>query len=109
MSNLEGLDRHTAELFLTGEPHSWRTGRTKLATLLAATTAPGRPDELAGEEAAVAAFRVAFRAPVHRPRPRTPWPGARRPGVPRPGRQRGWQEHRLRRPLLREAAEFSRH
>lgn len=39
-------------------------GADPLARLLSAAAAPGRPDELAGEEAALAAFRAARAAPV---------------------------------------------
>ncbi|MER7459583.1 hypothetical protein [Micromonospora sp. NPDC126480] len=51
------------------------TGADPVARLLSAAAAPARPDELAGEEAALAAFRAARVAPV---RPAEP-PRRRRP------------------------------
>jgi hypothetical protein len=63
------VSRREADLLLDGEP----TGRTHagLSDLLAAAAAPARPDELAGERAAVAASRREFR-------PAGPAPDARR-------------------------------
>lgn len=50
------LDRRAAERILHGAG-----GHAPLDALLAAAAAPARPDELAGEDAAVAAFRAAAR------------------------------------------------
>jgi hypothetical protein len=50
------LDRHAAEQMLNGVPVA---GGDPLTDLLAATAAPARDGELAGEHAAVAAFRAA--------------------------------------------------
>ncbi|NJP35155.1 hypothetical protein [Micromonospora thermarum] len=44
-------------------------GTEPLARLLSAAAAPGRPDELAGEEAALAAFRAARATPARAPEP----------------------------------------
>ncbi|WP_196255679.1 hypothetical protein ACN26Y_23985 [Micromonospora sp. WMMD558] len=45
-------------------------GAEPLSRLLSAAAAPGRPDELAGEEAALAAFRAARATPTPAPEPR---------------------------------------
>ncbi|MEW2384246.1 hypothetical protein AB0873_19450 [Micromonospora sp. NPDC047707] len=45
-------------------------GAEPLSRLLSAAAAPGRPDELAGEEAALAAFRAARATPTAAPEPR---------------------------------------
>ncbi|GAA4238916.1 hypothetical protein GCM10022254_56860 [Actinomadura meridiana] len=49
-----GLDERAAERLLDGA-----VGPARLRALLSAAAAPGRPEELAGEDAAVAAFRAA--------------------------------------------------
>ncbi|MBO2455305.1 hypothetical protein J4573_50070 [Actinomadura barringtoniae] len=54
------FDRFTAERMLGGEPAVPPSSLDPLADLLAAASAPGREAELAGEEAAVAAFRAAL-------------------------------------------------
>ncbi|HEX6497502.1 MAG TPA: hypothetical protein VF054_00545 [Micromonosporaceae bacterium] len=64
------IDRDTAERLLEGVPAVRDPGGVPLANLLAAAAAPGRPDELAGEQAALAAFRAAQLA--HTPEPRRP-------------------------------------
>jgi hypothetical protein len=51
------IDRATAELLLRGEPADPRHPYDLLAVLLATAAAPAHAGELAGEEAAVAAFR----------------------------------------------------
>ncbi|TDC59147.1 hypothetical protein E1258_19035, partial [Micromonospora sp. KC207] len=57
-----------------------RTAEDPLAALLTAAAAPARPGELAGEEAALAAFRAARAAPAptpaRAPRRRRRWIGA---------------------------------
>ena len=55
------LDRRTAEQLLTGAPVG---GARPLNDLLAAAAAPGRDGELAGEQAAVAAFQAARLEPA---------------------------------------------
>jgi hypothetical protein len=65
------LDRATAERLLSGDPAAASPGQESLANLLAAATAPGRHRELAGEQAAMAAFRVAHRAPPTQQRSRS--------------------------------------
>lgn len=52
----ERLDKRTAERLLDGAD-----GHARLHVLLSAAAAPARPEELAGEDAAVAAFRTAPR------------------------------------------------
>jgi hypothetical protein len=64
-------DRAAAERLLRGTPTAPATGPEPLASLLAAAAAPGRPDELAGEHAAVVAFRMAHRPPATQPRSRS--------------------------------------
>jgi hypothetical protein len=61
------IDRHTAELLLGGDPAARRAHR-RLGELLAAVTAPAGRRELAGEDAALAAFVAAQLAPPPRPR-----------------------------------------
>ncbi|WP_131784667.1 hypothetical protein [Protofrankia symbiont of Coriaria ruscifolia] len=58
------IDRDDAERMLRGGPVAPQAGSDPLADLLAAVTAPARADELAGEEAAVTAFREARLVPV---------------------------------------------
>ncbi|MFC0439987.1 hypothetical protein [Kutzneria buriramensis] len=60
------LDRRTAERLLDGAPVA---GGHPLADLLAAATVPAGGGELAGEDAAVAAFRAARPGPVSHRRP----------------------------------------
>ncbi|MGC9671261.1 hypothetical protein ACNTMW_32540 [Planosporangium sp. 12N6] len=60
-----GVDRGTAESLLHGD--RCPGAPEPLVHLLAAATAPGGRSELAGEEAAVAAFRQSHRPPVHAP------------------------------------------
>jgi PT repeat len=62
------IDRTTAEQLLRGEPVDPTGGPDPLAALLAAAAAPARADELAGEYAALAAFREAHLGPVLQPR-----------------------------------------
>jgi hypothetical protein len=52
------LSEATAERLLSGDLTSPPDGAERLAAVLAAASAPGRPDELAGEAAAMAAFRA---------------------------------------------------
>lgn len=60
------LDRRTAEQLLRGAPAQPRgADRDALVDLLAAAAAPAHEGELAGEQAAVAAYRAARPAPVH--------------------------------------------
>src|SRR5262245_39109641 len=54
----ERIDRITAEYLVRGA-RTGMHGSDPLAQLLAAAATPARPDELAGEEAAVTAFRAA--------------------------------------------------
>ncbi|XVQ13176.1 hypothetical protein ACQP1W_11730 [Spirillospora sp. CA-255316] len=54
-----GLDRDAAERLLDGGPGDPRNGSGALAGVLAAASAPARDGELAGEDLAVSAFRVA--------------------------------------------------
>jgi hypothetical protein len=61
------IDRFTAERLLRGET----AGPDQLAKLLAAAAAPAERGELAGEEAAVAAFREARLIPALQPRRRS--------------------------------------
>jgi hypothetical protein len=66
------ISRRAAERLLSGEPAGARgAGPDAVADLLAAAAGPGREPELAGEPAALAAFRSAQLAPVprHRRRP----------------------------------------
>jgi hypothetical protein len=66
------LDAAAAERLLAGED----VGFDRLTELLAAASAPARPRELAGEEAAMASFRYREFGPVEGPRrssARTPW------------------------------------
>lgn len=52
------LSQEAAEQLLSGDLTPPPYGTERLAALLAAASAPGRPDELAGEAAAMAAFRA---------------------------------------------------
>jgi hypothetical protein len=54
-----GLDRRAAERLLGGESPRRADGENLLGDLLGAAAAPGRDRELAGEEAALSAFRAA--------------------------------------------------
>jgi hypothetical protein len=65
------IDRHTAEQLLRGVPGAPSAAPDRLTAVLAAATAPARPGELSGEEAALAAFRQAKLAPAARPRHRS--------------------------------------
>ncbi len=62
------IDRKTAERLLRGDRAVPEGGPDPLADLLAAATAPPRADELAGEQAALAAFREAHLVGVHQSR-----------------------------------------
>lgn len=63
------VDRRTAEQLLRGAPDPEHgAGTDALSTLLAAASAPARADELAGEQAALAAFRAARLADAPQPR-----------------------------------------
>lgn len=64
------IGRSTAEQILRGEPAGSQAGPDVLVDLLAAAAAPAAPGELAGERAALAAFRAARLTPVHEPRRR---------------------------------------
>ncbi|MGW0506998.1 hypothetical protein [Micromonospora sp. NPDC003241] len=55
-------DRHVVDRLLDGDPVALRRAG-RLAAPLRAARAPARRDELAGEQAAVAAFRAAVRRP----------------------------------------------
>lgn len=71
---LRRIGAREAEELLTGVPTG--AGRDELVRLLAAAAAPGRPHELAGESAAVAAFSSASRQPpatLRRARPAHAW------------------------------------
>lgn len=57
------LDSGTAELLLAGGAGAWGSGHHRLAGVLAAAVAPGRPGELVREDAMVAAFRAARYVP----------------------------------------------
>ncbi|HEX5118193.1 MAG TPA: hypothetical protein VFW65_23670 [Pseudonocardiaceae bacterium] len=66
------IDRHTAEQLLRGTPVDGHAdGAAAVADLLAAAAAPAREDELAGQPAALAAFRSARLGPVPQPRRRS--------------------------------------
>jgi hypothetical protein len=65
------LDRATAERLLSGDPAAVSLGQESLANLLAAAAASGRHRELGGEQAAMAAFRVAHRVPPTQQRSRS--------------------------------------
>lgn len=65
------LDRATAERLLSGDPAAAPSGQESLAHLLAAAAAPGRHRELAGEQAAMVAFRTAHRVPPTQQRSRS--------------------------------------
>ena len=60
------LDEDTVERLLTGDlqPHQAPAGYAEVAALLAATVAPPRPEELAGQAAALAELRAVTRAPA---------------------------------------------
>ncbi len=62
--NRERLDRLAAELMVSGAWAGGRVGSDPLADLLAATAVSARDGELAGEEAAVMAFRAAHLSPI---------------------------------------------
>ncbi len=64
------LDRDTAERLLRGRPTGAAAASDALADLLMAAAAPARDHELAGEEEALAAFRVARLTPATQPRRR---------------------------------------
>jgi len=57
------MDRDTAEQLLSGDPAASGAGHPRVAGLLAAAGAPGRPSDLAGEPAAMAAFAAARLSP----------------------------------------------
>ncbi|HEX3588155.1 MAG TPA: hypothetical protein VHV74_00890 [Pseudonocardiaceae bacterium] len=66
------IDRRTAEQLLRGTPvDRLGDGTDAVADLLAAAAAPVREDELAGQPAALAAFRSARLGPVPQPRRRS--------------------------------------
>jgi hypothetical protein len=66
------IDRRTAEQLLRGASGEARvSGHDRLTDLLASAAAPARDRELAGEQAAMAAFRSARRATA--PQRRRPW------------------------------------
>jgi hypothetical protein len=62
------IDRSTVEHLLGPAPIDIHDRHPPLATLLTAAAAPGRPAELASEQASVAAFRTAQLTPVPPPR-----------------------------------------
>src|SRR5690606_24081242 len=57
MSSVPPIDRQAAEQILRSDPAAWRVAGP-VGAVLAAATATAGPDELAGEAAAVAAFRA---------------------------------------------------
>jgi hypothetical protein len=61
------IDRRTAEHLLGQAPMGIRNGHPPLAALLPAAAVPGRADELASEQASVAAFRAAHLSPAPQP------------------------------------------
>ena len=66
MSSFERRDRmnrDTAEQFLSADPATPGAGHPRIAELLSAARAPGRPSDLAGEPAAMAAFAAARLSP----------------------------------------------
>ena len=65
------IDRDTAERLLRRDLAAALAGQDPLADLLAAAAAPARADELAGERAAMTAFRMAHRVPTTQPRSRS--------------------------------------
>jgi hypothetical protein len=68
-NNPRRIDRRTAEHLLSAAPHPEQaTGSDPLSDLLAAAAAPAREGELAGEQAALAAFRDARLADAPQPR-----------------------------------------
>jgi hypothetical protein len=70
MSSHEGprpIDRATAELLLRGGAAARETGHRRIAGVLAAAAAPHRDGAVAGESAALAAFRAARVDPNPRP------------------------------------------
>lgn len=64
------IDRATAEQLLRGGPVGAQAAPEDLVDLFAAAAAPASARELAGEPAALAAFRAARLGPVHQPRRR---------------------------------------
>lgn len=70
------LNRKAAEQLLRGRPAGPLADREALASLLTAAAAPTHHSELAGETAAVLAYRTAILSPV--PRPRRPLRSATR-------------------------------
>lgn len=65
------ITRRTAELLLRGERGQWGAGVDAVAGLLADAAAPAREAELAGQPAALAAFRSARLDPAPKPRRRS--------------------------------------
>lgn len=61
------IDRDAAERLLSGDPATG-DGHRRIASLLAAAQAPAHARELAGEDAAVAAFEAALASPARSPR-----------------------------------------
>ena len=96
------IDRDMAEQLLGGAPGGRTGGHDALAGLLAAAAAPAADGELPGEQAALAAFRVARPTPVHpggdrcsRPQWRSSPAGRRRapPASPRPATHKVLSRH----------------
>lgn len=67
----ERIDRITAEQLVSGARVGWYLGADPLTEVLAAAAASAHPGELAGEEAAVMAFRAAHLAPTPESRRRS--------------------------------------
>ena len=96
------LDADTAERLLSGrlDPDDAPPGYAEVARLLQAAAAPADPAELAGQAAAMDAFRTTHARPTQRPGRPAPRPGRRvggpagaAPGPPG-GRGAGWSRWR---------------
>lgn len=72
----ERIDRITAEQLVSGARVGWYLGADPLTEVLAAAASPARPGELAGEEAAVMAFRAAHLGLTPESRRRSMWKSA---------------------------------
>jgi hypothetical protein len=66
-NNHRPVDRDAAEQLFGAASNGIRSSHPPLTALLAAAAAPGRPSELAGEQASTAAFRAAQLTPIPRP------------------------------------------
>ncbi|HEX6470008.1 MAG TPA: hypothetical protein VF069_13000 [Streptosporangiaceae bacterium] len=90
------IGRTAAERLLRGEPADPRHPDDLLAALLATAAAPAHSGELAGEEAAVAAFRQARAAGAFRSLDTVARAGTARERPWDPARARGWMRHPMR-------------